>query len=88
MHKSETLAGIAWYWVVLAMGIYLALIPIIGFNPATLVFMTAFPPLVGYRRWVVIIPFAVVMTVAVAYSFGTILHIQLPIGILGSALGW
>jgi hypothetical protein len=70
------------------MGAYLALIVVIGFNLATLVFMILYPPLIGYRRWVVIVPFAVIMTAAVAYCFGSILHVQLPIGILGSALGW
>lgn len=85
--KDDAPAAIGWYWVALAMGAYLALIPLVGFNLATLAFMIAFPPLIGYRRWIVTLPFAVIMTVAVAYSFGTILHVQLPIGLLGAALG-
>ena len=86
--KAEGPRAIAWYWVVLTMAAYLALIVVIGFNLATLAFMILFPPLIGFRRWVIIVPFAVIMTAAVAYSFGSILHVQLPIGILGSALGW
>ncbi len=86
--KEEAPTAIAWYWVALVMALYLALIPLVGFNLATLAFMLAFPPLVGYRRWIVIVPFAVIMTVAVAYAFGSILHVMLPTGLLGSALGW
>ena len=88
IRKADSPAAIGWYWVVLALAAYLALIPLIGFNLATLAFMIAFPPLVGYRRWIVIVPFAIIMTVAVAYSFGTILHVQLPTGLLGQAMGW
>ncbi len=79
---------IAWYWIVLAIALYLVLILVIGFNPATFVFLLAFPRLVGYRRWIVTVPVAVVLTVAVAFSFGSVLHVQLPVGLLGSAMGW
>lgn len=86
--RGGTAVAIAWYWAVLAMVVYLAMIVIIGFNLATLAFMIGFPPLVGYRRWVVISVVAIVMTVSVALSFGSILHVQLPGGWLGSVMGW
>ena len=86
--KGGIAVAIAWYWVVLAMVVYLAMIVIIGFNLATLAFMVGFPPLVGYRRWVVIGIVGLVMTVSVALSFGSILHVQLPGGLLGSVMGW
>ncbi len=86
--REDAPAAVAWYWVAIAMSAYLALIYIVGFNLATFLFLLAFPPLVGYRRWTVIVPVALVLTVAVALSFGSILHVLLPQGMLGSLLGW
>jgi hypothetical protein len=86
--KEQQEVAIAWYWIALAIALYLVLILVIGFNPATLVFLLVFPRLVGYRRWSVTVPVAIVLTVAVAFSFGSMLHVQLPVGLLGSAMGW
>lgn len=83
----ERVVALAWYCVALAITAYLALIVVVGFNIGTLVLMIAFPPFIGYRRWVVIVPTAVILTLVVAYSFGSILHVQLPEGILGSLVG-
>ncbi len=87
--KSEEAAqGIAWYHALLAIAAYCALIYGLGFVLATLVFLIGFPPLIGYRRWVVIVITAAVLTVLVEVSFVRFLHVSLPKGWLPTLFGW
>ncbi len=80
--------GIAWYHALLAIAAYCALIYVVGFDLATLVFLIGFPLRVGYRNWIVVVITAVVLTALVEISFVRFLHVPLPKGLLGALLGW
>ncbi|GEM_PF-2193083 len=79
--------GAAWYWVFLSLVIYVGLIYLVGFNFATAIYLIAFPIMVGYRRWAIVLVTAIVLTVLVDVGFGRFLHVPLPAGLLGGLLG-
>lgn len=83
---EESVPGMAWYWIFLSVLVYFGLIYVLGFVLSTALYLLAFPVLVGYRRWVTIAVVAVVMTLLVHFSFGSILHVPLPEGMVGSWL--
>ncbi len=86
--REEVARGLRWYHALLAIAAYCALIYVLGFDLATLAFLIVFPPLTGYRRWIIIVIAAVVITVLVEVSFVRFLHVPLPKGWLPTLLGW
>ncbi len=80
----EAPAGMAWYWIFLTIVAYFVLIEVLGFLLATAIYMVGFPVLLGYRRWVIILAVMILLTASVGYSFGTILHVPLPEGMISS----
>lgn len=73
--------------VVLAVAIlYVVLLTPVGFLPSTVAVLIALPCLLGYRRWKVLIPFAVIITVAFYVIFRYGFYIKLPAGILSGIL--
>ncbi len=83
---EEVSAGIAWYWIFLTIVAYFVLIEVLGFIVATAIYMVGFPVFMGYRRWVIILIVMVLLTASVGYSFGTILHVPLPQGMISSLI--
>nr|WP_326183727.1 tripartite tricarboxylate transporter TctB family protein [uncultured Oscillibacter sp.] len=66
--------------------LYVALLNPIGFLPSTIAVLIALPYLLGYRKWKVLIPFAVIITVAFYVIFRYGFYIKLPAGILSGIL--
>jgi putative tricarboxylic transport membrane protein len=86
--REEVARGIRWHHALLAIAAYCALIYVLGFDFATLAFLIGFPLLTGYRRWIIIVIVAVVITVLMEVSFVRFLHVPLPKGWLPALLGW
>lgn len=73
--------------VVLAAAVlYIALIVPVGFLPSTIAVLVALPYMLGYHKWKVLIPFAVIITVAFYVIFRYGFYIKLPAGILSGIL--
>lgn len=72
--------------VLAASALYVALLTPIGFLPCTIAVLIALPYALGYRRWKVLIPFAVVITVAFYAIFRYGFYIKLPAGVLSGLL--
>ena len=63
---------------------YVAMVVLVGFPIATLMYLLACPRLMGYQRWKILFPYAVLLTGAVFLAFAYILHVRLPRGLLWS----
>ena len=61
---------------------YLAAVFLLGFPIATLMYLIACPRLMGYQRWKILFPYAVLLTSAVFLAFATVLHVRFPAGLL------
>jgi putative tricarboxylic transport membrane protein len=68
------LAGIA------ATVLYVLLLPVLGFALDTAVFIAAMCRIGNYRRWRVILPTAIVGSLAFMFVFQRIVYVSLPIG--------
>jgi hypothetical protein len=62
-------------------GVYAALMNIIGFMLATLVFTFVNPLIMGYKNYRVLAVFSLLLTVVVILTFGKIFYIPLPRGL-------
>lgn len=72
--------------VLAASALYVVLLTPIGFLPCTIAILIALPYALGYQRWNVLIPFAVVITVAFYAIFRYGFYIKLPAGVLSGLL--
>jgi len=72
MQAGAALASIA---------LYLLALPYAGFFLATLVFLTVFIAIAGYRRPLVILPVAAVLAAGFMFLFMRVIYVSLPIGI-------
>lgn len=72
--------------VLAAAVLYIALITPVGFLPSTIVVLIALPYMLGYHKWKVLIPFAIIITVAFYVIFRYGFYIKLPAGILSGIL--
>ncbi len=59
-------------------GLACLLLPLAGFLPVSLIFMLAYPWALGYRRVTILVPLAVLFSLATWYVFNEILLIPLP----------
>lgn len=62
---------------------YIALIYIAGFTAATFLYLLACPWQLRYRKWLVTILHAALLTFTIVYTFHSVFHIRLPRGVLG-----
>ena len=60
---------------------YLLMLPYAGFFLATFVFLCAYPAVAGYRSAAVILPVAILLTMAFMFLFMRVIYVSLPIGI-------
>lgn len=65
---------------------YIALVVLIGFSLATLIYLMGAPLQMRYRRWGVLGAFAILLTATVVASFTFLFHVRLPEGLLWSSL--
>jgi putative tricarboxylic transport membrane protein len=72
MQAAAALASIA---------LYLLALPYAGFFLSTLVFLTVFVAIAGYRRPLVILPVAAVLAAGFMFLFMRVIYVSLPIGI-------
>jgi hypothetical protein len=82
LHPGVLFEGhLSWQWSVLTMMGYIALIHIVGFAPASLVYVPVSILLCGdpKTKRAVVIGAAVALGV---YIFSTVVHLQLPLGLL------
>lgn len=64
--------------MILATGAYVWLVGAIGFLLASIAYLVACPIVLGYRRYGVVLPLALIYAVAVWYVFQRVLQIVLP----------
>ena len=69
-----------WYVIIGSIVVYMGLIYLIGFGPASLIFGIALPYFGGYRRMKVVIPVALGMTIGLVV-IGRLFNIPLPEGL-------
>jgi len=65
---------------------YIALVVLVGFSLATLIYLAGSPLQMRYRRWGVLGAFAILLTATVVASFTYLFHVRLPEGLLWSSL--
>jgi hypothetical protein len=61
---------------------YVAAFFFVGFPLATLMYLIACPRLMGYERWKILFPYAVLLTSTVFLAFAYILHVRFPAGLV------
>lgn len=66
--------------------IYVAILNFVGFLISTIIVLIVLPYMLGYHRWKVLVPFAVIVTVAFYMIFRYGFYIKLPAGILSGIL--
>jgi len=66
--------------------LYVVLLRPIGFLPCTIAVLVALPYMLGYRRWKVLIPFAVIIAIAFYGIFRYGFYVKLPAGVLSGLL--
>lgn len=62
---------------------YIGLIYVAGFSTATLIYLIVCPWQLRYRNWLVTILHAVLLTIAIVYTFHSVFHVRIPKGLLG-----
>ena len=67
-------------WIVVLTGAYTAAVDYVGFITTTVPYLFGFVFVLGERRWVRLILFAVVVPIATYILFSTALHVPLPRG--------
>ena len=67
-------------WIVVLTGAYTAAVDYVGFITTTVPYLFGFVLVLGERRWVRLILFAVVVPIATYILFSTALHVPLPRG--------
>ena len=67
-------------FIALLTGGYASLVSYVGFLITTLLYLLLFGLVVGERRWIRLIPFAVIVPVAIYMIFATTLNVPLPSG--------
>lgn len=65
---------------VLVLAAYVGLLDVIGFVPATLIYLVVAPLSMGYRKPVIIAVFASVTTAVMTVVFGIVFYVPLPRG--------
>lgn len=78
--ESRELGAASRTAIFLVQGAYIAVIYLLGFFPATLVFLLIAPIQMRYKRWSVVVLHGVVLTLALAGSFLWLFNVQLPTG--------
>lgn len=74
--------GTRWY-VVYAFAVgYIGLVLLLGFAAGTFLVCAALPPLLGYRRWLVVGVFAACTTLVVYWLCTSVFMLRLPAGLL------
>ena len=68
-------------WAFASIVLYLLMFPYAGFFLATFVFLAAFSAIAGYRRILVILPVAAILTTGFMFLFMRVIYVSLPIGI-------
>lgn len=64
-------------------GGYIALIYLAGFAVATLIYLLVCPWQLRYRKWVITVVHALLLTFVIVYTFHSVFHVRLPRGLLG-----
>lgn len=74
-----------WYTVLFTV-VYFLLIPLLGFILTTILITVAFSFFMGYKKKVIVVAVAVLTTLFLQLSFGTLLDVSLPQGIIIKSL--
>jgi hypothetical protein len=82
MAKAEEDNGLPLYATILISIGYLGLFILLGFPVASIAVMLVLPFLLNYRKYIVMIPVAIVSSLAIYFSFVYFFHITLPTGLV------
>lgn len=76
--EQQSPDAVSWPAALGVQGVYVAMIVLLGFPLATFIYLLSSPLQMRYRRWAVVTPYALLMTVAVTISFVYLFHVRLP----------
>ncbi len=79
-------AGLRWYFSLVALLAYIAILMLFGFIVSTAIYLLVFPATMGYRKWRVNLVFALVSTAILYYGFVQLFMVRLPEGIITTSL--
>jgi len=79
--------GVSWYFGLLFAAAYICLMFTVGFAITTPLFLFIIPMVLGYRKIKVVVPFSIITTAVLYYSFTYIFLLDLPDGMIGNLLG-
>lgn len=82
----EPAVGLRWYYSLVALLSYIAILMPFGFVASTAVYLFLFPVVMGYRKWRVNLVFALVSTVILYFGFVQLFMVQLPEGTITASL--
>jgi hypothetical protein len=82
MAKSGKKKGLPLYATILVSIGYLILFALFGFLVSSIVVMLILPLLLNYRKFVVVIPVAIISSLVIYFSFVYFFHITLPVGLV------
>lgn len=80
--KKEKTAALKQGGTMIAAVLYVVLLEPLGFVLSTLLVLLGLPAALGYRKWHVIIPVAVVLSVGLFFLFEKVFYVRLPVGLL------
>lgn len=80
---QRVLPRVSWSAALALQAGYIGVIYIAGFSTATFAYLIACPWQLHYRNWIVTILHAILLTVAIVYTFHSVFHVRLPKGVLG-----
>jgi hypothetical protein len=82
MAKSNAAKGLPLYVTILISVGYLVLFTLFGFPIASIAVMLALPFFLKYRKYFIIVPVAVISSLAIYFSFVYLFHITMPVGLV------
>lgn len=85
--RERPVDAIPWPAALAAQIGYIVLLFLAGFPLATVIYLLAAPFQMRYRRWKIVVPFAVLLTAITVFSFTRLFSVRFPEGLLWSALG-
>ncbi len=80
--KKEKAAALKQAGTMIAAVLYVALLEPLGFVLSTLLVLLGLPAALGYRKWYIIIPVAVILSVGLFFLFEKVFYVRLPVGLL------
>ncbi|MFP3042531.1 tripartite tricarboxylate transporter TctB family protein [Treponema primitia] len=87
MTKSGGKKGLPIYITLIVAVVYFILFLILGFAVSSIIIMLVIPSILHYKKYIVVIPVAIISSLAIYFSFTYLFHISLPVGLVFQMFG-